>query len=101
MEDLAIYVLIFSLFSIGVYCTTKKNFIKILLGIEIVLNSGNLAFIYFSSAHSGLIDPLGQSLVFMSIILGGSVVAVGLSMAVNAYKHYKTLDVRKLRRLKW
>lgn len=101
MDHLIFWLLIFSLFSIGVYCTTKKNFIRTLLGIEIVLNSGNLAFIYFSSAHSNMIHPLGQSLVFMSMILGGSVVAVGLSMAVNAYKQFRTLDVRKLRRLRW
>jgi len=37
----------------------------------------------------------------MSIVLGGSVIAVGLAMVVNAYKHYKTLDVKELRRLRW
>jgi len=103
MEEIVFLGLIFALFSVGVYCTTRRNMIRILLGVEIVLNAGNLAFIYFSSLRSsvGLVDPLGQSIVFMSIILGGGVVAVGLSMVVNAYKRYKTLDVRKLRRLRW
>lgn len=93
--------LIFALLSIGIYCTTKRNMIRVLLGIEIVLNAGNLAFIYFASLNSGYVDALGQSVVFLSIILGGGVIAVGLSMAVNAYKQFKTMDVRKLRRLRW
>ena len=103
MEEIIYIGLIFALFSIGIYCTTRRNMIRILLGVEMVLNASNLAFIYFSSLRSsaGLVDPMGKSIVFMSIILGSCVVAVGLSMVVNAYKLYKTLDVRKLRRLRW
>jgi NADH:ubiquinone oxidoreductase subunit K len=37
----------------------------------------------------------------MAIVLDGTVIAVGLAMVLNVYKHYKTLDIRKLRRLKW
>ena len=104
MNEAVVLGLIFALFSTGVYCiAVKRNMIRILLGIEIMLNSGNLAFIYFASLRSGrgFIDPLGQSIVIMSIIIGGCVVAVGLSLVVNAYRHFKTMDVRKLRRLKW
>ncbi len=94
---------VFALFSIGLYCVTKRNMIRILLGVEIILNAGNFAFIYFASRYTaaGFVDPLGQSIVFMSIVLGGCVVAVGLALIVNAYKQYKTTDVRKLRRLRW
>jgi multicomponent Na+:H+ antiporter subunit C len=49
----------------------------------------------------GFVDPLGQSLVFMSIVLGGCVISVGLALIVNAYKQFKTTNVRKLRRLRW
>lgn len=104
MEVVVCLAAVFALFSIGVYCiAVKRNMIRILLGIEIVLNAGNLAFIYFASPYSrgGFVDPLGQSIVIMSIILGGCIVAVGLSLVVNAYRHFKTMDVRQLRRLKW
>ena len=37
-----------ALLSIGLYCVSKPNMIRILLGVEMVLNSANLAFIYFS-----------------------------------------------------
>jgi NADH:ubiquinone oxidoreductase subunit K len=94
---------IFAMLSVGVYCVSRRSMIRVLLGIEIILNSGNLSFIYFSSMFSprGLVDPLGQSIVFMSIVTGGCVVAVGLVLIVNAYKQYKTTDVRELRRLRW
>jgi multisubunit Na+/H+ antiporter MnhC subunit len=37
----------------------------------------------------------------MSIVFAGCVTAVALTIVTYAYKHYGTLDVRKLRRLKW
>jgi len=94
---------IFTMVSIGLYCVTQKSMIRILLGVEIILNAGNFALIYFASYRMalGFVDPLGQSLAFMSIILGGSVIAVGLALIVNAYKLFKTTEVDKLRRLKW
>jgi len=65
-----------ALLSIGLYCVSKPNMIRILLGVEMVLNSANLAFIYFSSMRAS-------------------------AVIVNAYKHYKTTDARELRRLRW
>jgi len=93
----------FALFAVGLYCVSKPNMIRILLGIEMILNAGNFLFIYFAAqrAATGYVDPLGQSLVFMSIVTGGCVVAVGLALIVNAYKQFKTTDARELRRLKW
>jgi NADH:ubiquinone oxidoreductase subunit K len=93
----------FALLSIGLYCISRPNMIRILLGIELILNAGNFTFIYFAAqrAAAGYVDPLGQSIVFMSIVTGGCVVAIGLALIVNAYKQFKTTDARELRRLKW
>jgi multicomponent Na+:H+ antiporter subunit C len=93
----------FALFAIGLYCVSKPNMIRILLGIEMILNSGNFLFIYFAAQRvgAGYVDPLGQSLVFMSIVTGGCVVSIGLALIVNAYKQFKTTDARELRRLRW
>jgi multisubunit Na+/H+ antiporter MnhC subunit len=93
----------FALFAIGLYCVTRPNMIRIILGIEMILNAGNLVFIYFAAANAanGYVDPLGQSFVFMSIITGGCVVAIALTFIVNAYRQFKTTDARELRRLKW
>lgn len=103
MDQRIVLTSVFALFVIGFYCVTRRNMVRILLGVEIILNTGNFAFIYFASQNmqQGLVDPLGQAVVFMSIIMGGCVVAVGLAIIVNAYKHFKTLDSRELRRLRW
>ena len=93
----------FALFAIGLYCVSKSNMIRILLGIEMILNAGNLLFVYFASVNTtaNVVDPVGQSIVFMSIVTGGCVIAVGLALIVNAYKQFKTTDARELRRLRW
>jgi len=94
---------IFAMVCIGLYCVTQKNMIRILFGVEMILNAGNFTFVYFASYRLalGYVDPLGQSLAFMSIIIGGSVIAVGLALIVNAFKQFRTTEVDKLRRLKW
>lgn len=94
---------IFAMVCIGLYCVAQKSMIRILLGVEIILNAGNFALVYFASFRvaQGFVDPLGQSLAFMSIILGGSVIAVGLALIVNAFKQFKTTEVDKMRRLRW
>jgi NADH-quinone oxidoreductase subunit K len=103
MDEIIFLGTAFALFSIGLLCVTRANMIRIILGVEIILNAGNLSFIYFASEKSsmGLVDPLGQSIVILSIITGGAVVSIGLALIVNAYKHFKTTNARELRRLKW
>ncbi len=103
MIDLSYYLgFAFSLYAIGIYClATKRNMIRLIMGIEILVNAANLTFITFSAyAVPGFIDPLAHSIVIVSIGLGGSVGAVALTIIVYAYKHYGTLDMTELRRLK-
>jgi NADH:ubiquinone oxidoreductase subunit K len=87
---------------IGLGCLmVKRDMVRLLIGVEILFNAANLCFIALSSHISGFIDPFPQTIVMMAIVLDGSVIAVGLVIVINAYKHYGTLDIRKLRRLKW
>lgn len=87
---------------IGLACLTmKRDLIRLLLGVEIMFNAANLLFIAFSTHNVGFVDPYPQALVMMALVLDGTVIAVGLAIALNVFKHYKTLDVEKLRRLKW
>ena len=97
-----VLVFIFIQFVIGLGCLmVKRDMVRLLIGVEILFNAANLCFIALSSNLTGFIDPFPQSIVMMAIVLDGSVIAVGLVIVINAYKHYGTLDVRKLRRLKW
>ncbi|MHA2393109.1 MAG: NADH-quinone oxidoreductase subunit NuoK [Promethearchaeota archaeon] len=79
----------------------KRDMVRLLFGIEILFNAANLFFIIFSRQIAGYVDPFAHSIVMMAIVLDGTVIAVGLAMVLNVYKHYKTIDIRKLRRLKW
>ncbi len=90
------------MFVIGLGCLmVKRDMVRILIGVEILFNAANLCFISFSTQTAGYVDPFAHSVVMMAIVLDGTVIAVGLAVVLNVYKHYKTLDIRKLRRLKW
>jgi NADH-quinone oxidoreductase subunit K len=71
---------------IGLGCLMfKRDMVRLLIGVEILFNAANLFFIALATQSP----------------LDGTVIAVGLAMVLNVYKHYKTIDIRKLRRLKW
>ena len=87
---------------VGLGCLMfKRDMIRLLFGVEILFNAANLFFISLATQNPGMIDPFAHSVVNMAIVLDGTVIAVGLTMVLNVYKHYKTIDIRKLRRLKW
>ncbi|MBA7617425.1 NADH-quinone oxidoreductase subunit K [subsurface metagenome] len=90
------------MFVIGLACLmVKRDMVRILIGVEILFNAANLCFIALSTQTPGFVDPYAHSMVMMAIVLDGTVISVGLAMVMNVYKHYKTIDIRKLRRLKW
>jgi NADH-quinone oxidoreductase subunit K len=87
---------------IGLTCLVlKRDLVRLLIGIEILFNAANLLLVAFSMQTPGLIDPYPHSIVMMALVLDGTVIAVGLAIVLNVYKHYGTLNVDKLRRLKW
>jgi len=90
------------LYIIGLYClVVKRNMIRLLIALEIMLNAVNLNFITFSSyGVFGATHPLGHAFTVISIGIGGCIIALGLAITLHAYRHYGTLDVRELRRLK-
>jgi NADH:ubiquinone oxidoreductase subunit K len=92
-----------ALYVVGMYClAVKRNMIRLVIGVEILINAAHLNFIAFSAyRNTRYINPLGQSIVIMSIAFAGCVTAVALTIVAYAYKHYQTLDVRKLKRLRW
>jgi NADH:ubiquinone oxidoreductase subunit K len=103
MIDISYYlVLSFALYIIGIYClATKRNMIRLVLGFEILINAANLNFITFSAyAFPGLVDSLAHGWVIISIGIAGSISAVSLVLIIYAYRHYGTLDVQELRRLR-
>jgi NADH-quinone oxidoreductase subunit K len=91
-----------ALILLGFYCiAVKRNMIKIVIGVEIMTNGAIMALVSFGAFNNGQIDPMMHSLAIMSITVAGCVAAVGLALVIQVYRHYKTLDVRELRRLRW
>jgi NADH:ubiquinone oxidoreductase subunit K len=90
------------LFLVGVYaCVSKRNLIRIIIGVDILTSAVNLNFIAFSSFRTpGLIDPAGHSFVIILLALEGGVMAVLLSLVIFLHRHYGTLDVYDLTKLK-
>ncbi len=95
----------------------KRNLIKIVIGISIIESGVNLFLITLgyrdngvapiftslpagTSYPEGMVLPVPQALTLTSIVIGVAVLALMLSLVIHIYKHYKTLDVRKMRRLK-
>ncbi|OQX52323.1 MAG: cation:proton antiporter [Candidatus Cloacimonas sp. 4484_209] len=104
------------LIGIGIYgMLFKRNLIKIVIGLDFIETGVNLLIIsicyvkggtapIFSLAKlrpSQMVDPLPQALVLTSIVIGVAVLAMALSIVVRIYEKNKTMDISKLKRLKW
>jgi multicomponent Na+:H+ antiporter subunit C len=48
-----------------------------------------------------MVDPVPQALVLTAIVIGVATLALALSLAIKLYRHYGTLDMRKIKELKW
>jgi len=114
------YVIAMLLFVLGLYCLLlKRNLIKLIIGLTVLTDgihlflislgyrSGGTAAIVSGEMFSDLpgfaaraVDPIPQALVLTSIVINICILALALSLAVYAYRHYGTLDPSKLRRLK-
>ncbi|MGB9659874.1 MAG: NADH-quinone oxidoreductase subunit NuoK [Nitrososphaerales archaeon] len=85
----------------GLYCiATKRDLIKIVLGLEIMTSGINLNLIAMGLRSNG-VDALAQSITLISMTIGACVAAVALAIIINVFRHYGTTDTKRLRRLKW
>ena len=88
-----------ALFTIGfVGAITRRNLIMILLGLEVLLNAVNLAFVAFSNARG---DLTGQIVVFFVMIVAAAEVTVGLAIAVVLVRKTGQANADEASRLKW
>lgn len=87
-----------ALLGIGIYgLSVKRNAIRMLFAVEIIINAANLNLIAFGRflPHSG-----GQTLALFSIAMTAAEVAVGLSLIIVAYRMYQNIDIADFRSLK-
>jgi NADH-quinone oxidoreductase subunit K len=89
------------LFAIGLAgALTRRNAIIVLIGIELMLNAGNLNFIAFwrFSEHPEALT--GIMFALFSIGIAAAEAAVGLALIIAIYRHYKTANVDEVKSLK-
>jgi multicomponent Na+:H+ antiporter subunit C len=110
------YVAAFSLILIGTYAVlVKKNMVKIVLGLSLIDSGVNILLISLGYIKGGtapifstpalkaqnMVDPVPQALVLTAIVIGLAVTALALTIVIRLYDHHKTLDISKIRELKW
>ena len=110
---------------IGLYCVlTKKNMVKIVIGIMIMEYAVNLFLIMLGYRTGGQapivgkediagaagqvkelfisssVDPLPQALVLTAIVISLGSLALMISICIRTYEKYGTFDITQIRRLK-
>ncbi len=76
----------------------RRNALVMFMGVELVLNAGNLNFIGFSRF---LPDPVGQIFSIFIIVIAAAEVAVGLAIVLALYRNRDTVMVDEASQLKW
>jgi len=110
------YIASFGLILIGLFIIlVKKNLIKMIIGLSIIDTGVNIFLITMGYLSQGtapifsrkdllpsrMVDPVPQALVLTAIVIGVAILALALSLVIVLYRHYGTLNVRKIRGLRW
>lgn len=86
------------LVAVGIYgVVVKRNAIRMLISIEIIVNAANLNLVAFSR-YTGNVQ--GQVFALFSIAIAAAEVAIGLGLVVIAYRLYKEIDVAEFRSMR-
>ncbi|KAG2480760.1 MAG: NADH-quinone oxidoreductase subunit NuoK [Thaumarchaeota archaeon] len=87
-----------ALLGIGIYgLSVKRNAIRMLFAIEIIINAANLNLVAFARF---IPNSAGQTLALFSISIAAAEVAVGLALIIVAYRMYQNIDIADFRSLK-
>jgi NADH-quinone oxidoreductase subunit K len=92
---LVVSAILFSIGTLGVLL--RRSPLIVLLSLEIMLNSANLALISFARQHG---DPDGQIFALAVMAVAASEVVVGLGIIVAMSRRKLVLDVDRFRALR-
>ncbi len=68
----------------------RRNAIIAFMGVELMLNSANLAFVTFARWHG---DLSGQVIAFFVMVVAAAEVVVGLAIIVSIFRTRRTASV--------
>jgi len=91
------------LFAIGADgVLTKRNVIRMVMALELMVSAVNLNCIVFSVARvQGMVDTAAQVFVIVIIAVEAAVMGFLLALITVLYRRYATLNVDEIRRLRW
>lgn len=108
-----IYLLCFVLFGVGMYgLLVKKNIIKLIMSMMISSYAIHIFLIASGFLRHGrapvldlsnnmqkavMVDPLPQTLVLISIIVGAAGIALLCVVAIRLYQKFGTFDITKMK----
>ncbi|MDR1379263.1 MAG: cation:proton antiporter subunit C [Synergistaceae bacterium] len=108
------YVLVALLIIMALYSVlTQKNLIKICISIAVLGSSvnlflvllgyrqgGNIPIYYLKGQGEAMVLPTPQCLTLTAIVIALATTALMLSLVILIHKHYGTMDVDEIRRLR-
>jgi NADH-quinone oxidoreductase subunit K len=102
IDQLHLLILGIILFCVGLYALLgKRNVIKILMGIEIMTIAVNVVFIALgANITNETFTDFAQIFPLISIAIGAAVLAVGLAILINNYRHARSVDSDDMATLK-
>ena len=90
------------LFATGLYLAlAKRNFVGVLMGIELMFNAANLTLVAFSRFVESEAPLSGHVFVVFVITAAAAEAAVALAMAMLVYRNRETIDIDRIDLLKW
>jgi NADH-quinone oxidoreductase subunit K len=92
---LALSAAMFVLGTLGVLL--RRNALIMFMSLELMFNSGNLAFVAFARMYGGL---TGQLVVFFVMSVAAAEVAIGLALMVAIFRSKRSIDLDQLNSLK-
>ncbi|NPA75438.1 MAG: cation:proton antiporter subunit C [Euryarchaeota archaeon] len=108
-----IFIMSSALIAIGLYAVmSKKNILKIILAADIVETGVNILIVAMGYLPGGTapiengnyplyVDPVPQALVLTAIVIGVSVTALALAVAMGYYRKTGTIELDKEGVMKW
>jgi len=95
-EAIALSGILFAIGTIG--ALVRRNVIVVLMCIELMLNSVNLALVSFARLWG---DAAGQVFVLMVIVVAAAEVAVGLGIVISIFRNRESVNLEEANLLKW
>ncbi len=93
-EALIVSAILFTIGVVGVL--TRRNAIILFMCAELMLNAVNLSFVALAKLHG----VTGHVFVVMVMTIAAAEAAVGLAIVISVFRHFGTVEMSMLRRLR-